>query len=177
MATIVSFEGREPVIDESAWLAPTAVVIGDVEIGPEASIWYGAVLRGDFDRIVVGAGTSLQDNAVVHVAPGHPTLIGNRVTVGHGALLEGCRVEAGAMVGMGAVVLRDAVVGAGALLAAGCVLPERRRAEARCIAAGTPARVVKRLEGEVADRVAEGSSEYADLARRYRASAVHRPVP
>lgn len=172
MALCLSLDGKQPRVDESAWLAPTAVLIGDVEIGAEASVWFGAVLRADFDRIVVGSGTSVQDNAVLHVAPGHPTLVGDRVTIGHGALLEGCRIEDGALIGMGAVVLRETTVGEGALLAAGAVLAERRTIEPGVIAAGTPARIVKRLEGSVRDRVVRGSAEYVSLSAKYRSEGL-----
>lgn len=172
MATCLEFEGKRPVVDPSAWLAPTAVLIGDVEIGAEASVWYGAVLRGDFDRIVVGARSSVQDNAVIHAAPGQPTLVGEGVTVGHGALLEGCAIRAGALVGMGAIALRDSELGEGALLAAGAVLAEGRRIDAGMIAAGTPARPVKRLTGAAAAHVEGGSAAYVSLSRRYRAAGL-----
>src|SRR5687768_9283438 len=101
MATILAFEGTTPEIADDVFLAPTATLIGDVVVGSRASIWFGAVLRGDFDRIEVGEGTSVQDNAVIHCAPGLPTIVGSNVIVGHGALLEGCVVEDWAVIGMG----------------------------------------------------------------------------
>src|SRR5690348_12590551 len=107
---ILPFHGRTPRIAASAFVAPTATVIGDVTIGEEASVWFGAVLRGDVGRIEIGARTSVQDNAVLHTTDRIATIIGDDVTIGHGAVLEGCTVERGALVGMNAVVLHDAVV-------------------------------------------------------------------
>ena len=104
MATIVELGGVRPTIGEEVWLAPTAVLVGDVRVGDRANIWFGAVLRGDSSRITIGAGTSVQDNAVIHCADGLPTVVGKDVIVGHAAMLEGCVVEDGALVGMGAIV-------------------------------------------------------------------------
>jgi len=128
MATIVELDGVRPTVGADVWLAPTAVLIGDVHVGDRASIWFGAVLRGDASRITVGARTSIQDNCVIHCADGLPTEIGEDVVVGHGSLLEGCVIEAGAVIGMGSIVLQRARVGAKAVLGAGAVLSERRDA-------------------------------------------------
>src|SRR5918994_7348726 len=119
MAHLIAFDGKEPRVAPDAFLAPTAVLIGDVVVEEGASVWFGAVLRGDFNRIVVGAGTSVQDNSVIHTNESLPTIIGQNVTVGHLSLLEGCEIEAGALIGMGSVVLNRARVGRRAMLAAG----------------------------------------------------------
>jgi carbonic anhydrase/acetyltransferase-like protein (isoleucine patch superfamily) len=108
---IVEYEGKRPRIGQDVFIAPTAVIIGDVEIGDGASVWYGVVLRGDEGRIVIGRGSNVQDNTVIHTTPKIPTILKEDVTIGHGALLEGCTVEDGAVVGMGAVVLHAAVIG------------------------------------------------------------------
>jgi carbonic anhydrase/acetyltransferase-like protein (isoleucine patch superfamily) len=121
MATLVEVNGVGPTIGADVWLAPTAVLIGDVRVGDRANIWFGAVLRADFDYIEVGEESAIQDNAVLHVARGLPTIVGRRVTVAHGALVEGCVIEDGALIGMGAIVLHHARVGAGTMLAAGAV--------------------------------------------------------
>ena len=147
MATIVELGGVRPTIGADVWLAPTAVLIGDVHVGDRASIWFGAVLRGDSARITIGAGTSVQDNAVIHCARDLPTVVGEDVIVGHGALLEGCVVEDGAVVGMGAIVLQRARLGAGSVLAAGAVLAERREIGPGMLAAGVPAVEKKPLSG------------------------------
>lgn len=134
---------RRPRVHPSVFVAPTASVIGDVEVGEGSSIWYGAVLRGDEDRIRIGSGTNVQDNAVIHCSEGLPTVVGNDVTVGHSALLEGCVVEDGALVGMGAILLHNSRLGAGSVLAAGSVLLEGTEIPAGTLGAGTPARVKK----------------------------------
>src|SRR5262249_59580329 len=113
---IVEYDGKRPQIGEGVFIAPTAVIIGDVEIGDGASIWYGAVLRGDEGRILIGAGSNVQDNAVIHTTAEHPTILKRDVTIGHGALLEGCTIESGAVIGMGAIVLHQAVVGEQAMI-------------------------------------------------------------
>ena len=108
---ILSFEGRAPKIAPTAFIAPTATVIGDVTIGDEASVWFGAVLRGDVGHIEVGARANIQDNAVLHTTDRVPTVVEEGVTIGHGAVLEGCTVRRGALIGMNAVILHDAEVG------------------------------------------------------------------
>jgi carbonic anhydrase/acetyltransferase-like protein (isoleucine patch superfamily) len=167
MATIVELDGVRPTIGRDVWLAPTAVLIGDVRVGDRSSVWFGAVLRGDLSHVEVGEETSVQDNAVLHCAIDLPTVVGSRVTVGHGALLEGCVVEDGAVVGMGSVVLQHARLGAGAMLAAGAVLAERGEIGTRMLAAGVPAREKKPLSG-AAERWTEiAVDDYQELRRRY----------
>src|SRR5690242_8906785 len=124
MATIIELDGVAPSIGEEVFLAPTAVLVGDVRVGDRANIWFGAVLRGDSSHIEIGEEASIQDNTVIHCAEDLPTRVGARVTVGHGALLEGCTIEDEALVGMGAIVLQRAHVGSGAMVAAGAVVPE-----------------------------------------------------
>ena len=161
------FEGKEPRVAEDAFVAPGATLIGDVVLEAESSVWFGAVLRGDFDRIVVGAGSCVQDNAVVHAAEGLPTLIGADVTVGHAAVLEGCVVEDGALIAMGAIVLQRARIGAGALVAAGSVVREGQEIPAGVVAAGVPAVVKKDVDGSSRRWVATAATEYRELRRRY----------
>jgi carbonic anhydrase/acetyltransferase-like protein (isoleucine patch superfamily) len=172
MATLVELDGVRPTIGEAVWLAPTAVLIGDVHVGDRTSIWFGAVLRGDSDRIRIGAGTSVQDNAVVHCAHDLPTVVGDGVVIGHGALLEGCVVEDGAVVGMGAIVLQHAWLGAGSVLAAGAVLPERGRIGAGMLAAGVPAVEKKPLSGSAQTWAETAAAEYQTYRRRYLAGSV-----
>jgi carbonic anhydrase/acetyltransferase-like protein (isoleucine patch superfamily) len=157
----------EPTIAADAFIAPTAVLIGDVVVEEGASVWFGAVLRADFDRIVIGAGSCVQDNAVVHCATVLPTLVGADVTVGHGAMLEGCVVEDGALVGMGAIVLQRARIGAGSMVAAGSVVGEGQEIPSGVLAAGTPAVVKKQLSGSAAEWVERAAKEYQQLRLRY----------
>ncbi|ABG04710.1 Carbonic anhydrases/acetyltransferases isoleucine patch superfamily-like protein [Rubrobacter xylanophilus DSM 9941] len=167
MAHLYPFEGKEPRVAPGAFVAPTAVLIGDVVVEEEASVWFGAVLRADFNRIVIGRGSAVQDNCVIHTAEDRPTLVGAGATVGHMAMLEGCTVEEGALVGMGAVVLRRARVGARAMLAAGTVVREGQEIPAGVLAAGVPARVKKELGGSSGDWVEGAAREYRALRLRY----------
>ena len=157
----------EPQVPDGAFVAPTAILIGAVELGPEASVWFGAVLRADFDRITVGAGSCIQDNAVVHAATGLPTLIGDNVTIGHAALLEGCVVEDDALISMGAIVLQGARVGRGALVAAGSIVREGQDIPPGVVAAGVPAVVKKDVDGSSRRWIETAASEYRELRRRY----------
>lgn len=168
MALIIPFEGRTPVVDPTAWVAPNATLIGDVTIGPGASIWFGAVLRGDCDRIEIGAGSNLQDNVVVHTDTGIPTIVGENVGVGHLALLHGTRVGAGSLIGMGAKLLNDSVVGEGGFVAAGALVLEGQRIESGHLAAGVPAKDRGPMTDEMAERVRSNAFVYQDLSARYR---------
>jgi len=172
MATLVELGGVRPTIGADVWLAPTAVLIGDVHVGDRANIWFGAVLRGDSARITIGAGSSVQDNAVVHCARDLPTVVGEDVIVGHGALLEGCVVEDGAVVGMGAIVLQRARLGAGSVLAAGAVLPERREVGPGMLAAGVPAAEKKPLSGSAKTWTETAAAEYQTYRQRYLTTSV-----
>ena len=156
-----------PTIGRDVWLAPNAVLVGDVHVGDNASIWFGAVLRGDSSAIHIGAGTSVQDNAVIHCAKDLPTVVGDDVIVGHGAMLEGCVIEDGAIVGMGAIVLQRARLGAGSMLAAGAVLAEGAEVAAGTLAAGVPAREKKPLSGSAQAWSETAAGEYQHYRRRY----------
>ena len=147
-----TFEGQSPVVHPSAWLAPGSVVIGNVEIGEDASVWYGSVLRGDINSIRVGARSNIQDQCVIHVTRDQYSVsIGDEVTVGHRAVVHGSTVENGALVGIGAVVLDGARVGHHAWVAAGALVPPGMSVEPETLVAGVPAKVVRRLtEDELA---------------------------
>jgi carbonic anhydrase/acetyltransferase-like protein (isoleucine patch superfamily) len=164
---LYGFEGKEPRVADDAFVAPSATLIGDVFLEAESSVWFGAVLRGDFGQIVVGKGSCVQDNAVVHTAEGLPTIVGANVTVGHAAMLEGCVVEDGAVIAMGAIVLQRARVGAGALVAAGSVVREGQVIPAGALAAGVPAVVKKDIDGSSRQWVETAAAEYRELRRRY----------
>jgi carbonic anhydrase/acetyltransferase-like protein (isoleucine patch superfamily) len=174
MALILPFNGKAPRIHPSAFVAPSAVVIGDVTVGPEASIWFGAVLRGDHSDhgILVGARSSVQDNCVVHVGDWAPTVIGEDVTVGHGAKFESCTVGNRTVVGMNAVILQNAEVGVECVLAANTVVLSDAVIPPRSLVAGVPGRVKKSLEGASADWIAGGGQHYVDLSRAYLAEGI-----
>ncbi len=176
---ILSYGGKTPRIHPTAFVAPTAVVIGDVEIGPEASIWFGTVLRGDEAAfgIVVGARTSIQDNCVVHVSARGPTLIGDDCTIGHGATFESCEIRRGALVGMNAVLLHGVVVGEEALVAAGSVVPAGLYIPRRMLVAGVPATIRKALEGESAEWIGSSAAHYVAKAGKYLQEGIGRVGP
>ncbi len=176
MANLIEFGGRRPRVHPDAFLAPTATLIGDVEIGPGSSVWFGAVLRADDPGhgIRVGARTSIQDNCVIHVSARGPTLVGDEVTVGHGAVFESCTIGRGALIGMNAVLLQGVVVGEEALVAALSVVPAGMEVPARTLVAGTPARIRKSLEGPSAAWIQGSAEHYAELARAYRRQGVDR---
>lgn len=169
MAQIFTFDGIAPRIHESAFIAPTAVLIGDVEVGPEASIWYGAVVRSDHPDhgIRIGARSSIQDNCVLHVSGRGPTVVEDEATVGHGAAFESCVVGRKALIGMNAVILHGAVLGEGCLVAALSVVPEGMEVPPWSLVAGAPARVRKTLEGETAEWIHVSADHYVALSRRY----------
>jgi carbonic anhydrase/acetyltransferase-like protein (isoleucine patch superfamily) len=177
MATLVELDGVSPSIGEGVFLAPTAVLIGDVRVGARANIWFGAVLRGDGARIEIGAECSIQDNAVIHCAKDLPTVIGDRVVVGHGALLEGCVIEAEALIGMGAVVLQRARVGTQAMVAAGAVVSEGAVVAPGVLSAGVPAREKKQLSGSALKWTRTAADTYQGYSRRYMTAASVRIVP
>jgi len=156
-----------PNIDPSAFIHPQAVIIGDVTIGPESSVWPGAVLRGDSNSISVGARTSIQDGAIIHTTRSDSTRIGDGVVVGHLAHMEGCTVEDGALIGSGSVVLPRAVIGAGALVAAGAVVPNDVVVPALALARGVPAKIVEGAAPQ--DVIAESVDTYVHNAAWYNA--------
>ena len=169
MAVILPYAGIHPRIHPTAFVAPNATVIGNVSIGERASVWFGAVIRGDEPEheILIGARTSIQDNCVIHVSSQGPTIIGEEVTVGHGAVLESCTIGRGALIGMNAVVLQRATVGEGALIAAGAVVSGGAEIPARSLAAGTPAVVKRELNEGALRSIAEGAEHYVELGRAY----------
>ncbi len=170
MATVLPFDGHEPQIDPTAWIAPTATIIGRVRIGPRASVFYGAVLRGDMDEIVVGEGSNIQDNCVVHTDEGIPTHIGVSVGVGHGAIVHGATVEDGCLIGMGATLLNGSVVRAGAFVAAGTLVREGQEIPAGSLAIGVPAKVRGGLDDAGRERVRRNAIAYQELAQRHHRS-------
>jgi carbonic anhydrase/acetyltransferase-like protein (isoleucine patch superfamily) len=174
MPHLIPFGGKVPRVHPRAFVAPSAVLIGDVEVGEDASIWFGAVLRGDHPDhgIRIGARASVQDNCVLHVSARGPTIVGEEVTVGHGAVFESCEIRRGALIGMNAVILHGAVIGEEALVAALSVVPEGMEVPARTLVAGAPARIRKQLSGESADWVRNSAHHYVELSRSYLAQGI-----
>ncbi len=166
---ILPFGGKTPRIHESAWIAPTATIIGDVEIGPDASVFYGVVLRGDVNAIRVGARTNIQDNCVVHVDRDAPCTLGDDVTVGHLALVHGATVGDGTLVGMKSALLSRSVIGAGSLIAAGAVVLEGQEIPAKSLVAGVPAKVRRELSDEQSEAFIPHAGRYVEVSKNQAA--------
>ncbi|RCG28898.1 gamma carbonic anhydrase family protein [Sphaerisporangium album] len=166
-----------PSIHPEAYVAPSAVVVGRVRLGRGASVWYGAVLRGDDEAIEIGDECNVQDLACLHADPGFPAVLEHRVSVGHRAVVHGAHVEAGALVGIGAVVLNGARVGAGSLVAAGCVVTPGRRVPPGVLFAGVPGAIVRELTDADRATFARTPDNYMAKAARHRAATPVPPTP
>lgn len=165
---IHSFRGIRPLLEDKVYVAPTASIIGDVTLSEGCSCWFGAVLRGDEAHIFLGKNSNIQDNAVIHCDKDVPVMIGENVTVGHGAILHSCTVKDNAMIGMGAVVLGRAVIGEGAVVAAGSVVKEGTLVPANTLYAGIPAVLKKELGPAVQESNIANAMEYVQLSIDYR---------
>jgi carbonic anhydrase/acetyltransferase-like protein (isoleucine patch superfamily) len=163
-----------PWIAQSAWVAPGAYVIGDVHLGEESSVWYGAVLRGDTEPIRIGARTNIQDGCVLHADPGYPAVVGEGCVVGHNAVVHGCEIEDDCLVGMGATILNGAKIGEGSIVAAGAVIPEGREFPPRSLIVGIPAKHVGDVSEEQAADIPRSASEYVERAAAHRESLAKR---
>jgi len=170
---ILPYKGVLPKIHASAFIAPGAVVIGDVEIGPETNVWFGCVIRGDVCHIRIGARTNIQDGTVVHVTREKgPTIIGDNITIGHKALLHACKLEDDSFVGMGATVMDDAVVESRAMVAAGAVLTPKKRVPKGQLWAGSPAKYFRDLKEEELHYIDFSAGHYVKLAQQYKTELV-----
>jgi carbonic anhydrase/acetyltransferase-like protein (isoleucine patch superfamily) len=160
---------RPELLAEDVFIAEHATVVGQVVVKAGASIWFGAVVRGDTERIEIGEGSNIQDLAVLHADPGYPCRIGRDVTVGHGAVIHGATVGDGALIGIRAVVLNGAVIGEGAIVGAGALVPEGREIPARHLAVGMPARALRELSAEEVEKIRQAAEHYRHSAAIYRA--------
>ncbi|HWO76529.1 MAG TPA: gamma carbonic anhydrase family protein [Bacillus sp. (in: firmicutes)] len=158
---------KQPVVHENAYIAPGAILIGDVIISDQASVWFNAVLRGDNSQITVGERSNIQDGAIIHVDPGFPAMIGQDVTIGHNAIIHGCIIEDGALIGMGAAILNGAIVKKGALVAAGALVTEGMVIEEGMLAAGVPAKLMKNLTESQVERLKRGAESYVQKGSMY----------
>ncbi|CAI0436120.1 unnamed protein product [Linum tenue] len=169
--TLMNLFDKVPVVDKGAFVAPSASIIGDVQVGRASSIWYGCVLRGDVNSVSIGSGTNIQDNSLVHVAKSNlagkvlPTIIGDNVTVGHSAVLHGCTVEDEAFIGMGATLLDGVVVEKHGMVAAGALVRQNTRIPAGEVWGGNPAKFLRKLTDEEMAFIAESAANYSNLAQ------------
>ena len=163
-----------PELSRSAWVAPGAYVVGDVRLAEESSVWYGAVLRGDTEPILVGARTNVQDGCILHADPGYPAIVGDECVVGHNAIVHGCEIGEGCLVGMGATILNGAKIGDGSIVAAGALVPEGKEYPPRSLIVGVPAKRVKDVNEEQTADIARGVRTYVERATSHRQSLQRR---
>lgn len=164
---IYELDGVRPKIDPTAWVAPTAVLIGNVIVGPRANIWFGAVLRGDNEPIVVGEGSNIQENSVLHTDMGSPLTIGANCTIGHKVMLHGCTIADGSLIGMGATLLNGAKIGAGSLVGACALVTEGKEIPPGSLVMGAPAKVVRELDAAAQARLLKSAEGYRANAARF----------
>lgn len=165
-----AFDGVQPTVADDAWIAPSAELIGDARLGAGASIWFGAVIRADNTPIVVGARSNIQESAMLHSDADAPLTIGEDVTVGHHAILHGCTVAAGSLIGMGAIVLNHAEIGAESIVGAGALVTEGKAFPPRSLIVGSPARAVRQIDDKTAATLLASAAHYVEKARRYTTS-------
>lgn len=155
--------------EDSIWIAPDAAVIGNVVLGRDVGIWFGAVLRGDNEPIAIGAGSNLQEHTVIHTDPGYPVTVGHGCTIGHRALLHGCTVGDNSLIGMGAIVLNGAVIGKNSLVGAGALVTEGKQFPDNSLIVGAPARLVRELDEATIEELKVSAQHYIANARRFKA--------
>ncbi|MDY0382292.1 MAG: gamma carbonic anhydrase family protein [Atribacterota bacterium] len=165
---IVKFRNKSPLIDSTALVVENATLVGEVYIGKYSSVWFSAVLRGDIESISIGDYTSVQDGSVIHVAENLPTKIGNYVTIGHGAILEGCTVEDFSLIGIGATILNEVVIGKNSIIAAGTVVTPRTIIPAYSMVMGIPGKVVRQIGEEESSYLKEHAEGYVRLMKEYK---------
>jgi carbonic anhydrase/acetyltransferase-like protein (isoleucine patch superfamily) len=165
---IYDYDGRTLKADGAYFVAPSADVIGSVHLGHEASVWFGAVLRGDNDWIHIGAGTNVQDGSIIHVDPGVPVVVGANVTIGHGVMLHGCVIEDGCLIGNRAMVLDGARIGAGSLIGAGAVVTPNKVIPPGSVVMGSPGRIIRQVEPRDLEWITHGNEAYRIKARDYQ---------
>lgn len=165
---IYSLDGIAPDIDPAAWVAPDANIIGAVTLQADTSVWFGATLRGDNERITVGQGSNVQENCVLHTDMGYPLVIGPNCTIGHKAMLHGCTIGAGTLIGMGATILNGAKIGRGCLIGAGALVTEAKEIPDFSLVMGAPGKIVRTLDEAAQARLIASAFGYQKNARRFR---------
>lgn len=165
---IIEFNGHKPDIHESCFIADNATVIGRVELGKNSSIWFGTVVRGDVNYITIGENTNIQDNCTIHVNDDQPTVIGDNVTAGHGAIIHACKIGNNVLIGMGAIVLDGAEIGDNVIIGAGALVPPNKKIPSNSMVIGMPAKVVRELTEEDEAVISATGQHYVELAKKYR---------
>lgn len=164
---IHEFMNNKPNIADDVFLAPGSQIIGNITIGKGCSIWHNATLRADIGTIIIGEYTNIQDNAVVHIEYDYPTIIGNGVTIGHGAIIHGCTINDNCLIGMGAIILNGAVIGENSLIGAGALITEHKEIPPNSLVIGIPGKILRKLTEEEIEKLKESAKEYYNLSRFY----------
>lgn len=164
---IYTFEGKTPKIADGVFVAPNSSVIGNVEVAENASVWFGVVIRGDNDLMRIGEGSNIQDNSVLHSDPGFPLTIGRNCTIGHSAIVHGCTIGDGTLIGMGATILNGAVIGQNCLIGAGALVTENSKIPDNSLVVGAPARVKRSLSEEQIETLGENARHYQENSKRF----------
>jgi carbonic anhydrase/acetyltransferase-like protein (isoleucine patch superfamily) len=164
----MNFKGKSPKISETAFIADSADIIGNVEIGDFSSVWFNAVIRGDRNKIRIGNRTSIQDNVVIHINPEHEVQVGDDVSVGHGAVLHGCRIGNNVLIGMNSTVLNGAEIGNNSIVGANALIPEGKKFLENCLIIGVPGKVKREIEEAEIEAIAKNAEEYVELGKKYR---------
>lgn len=165
---IIEFYGKKPNIHETCFIAPNAALIGDIAIDEYSSVWYNAVVRADINQIRIGRRTNIQDNSVLHVEEDYPMQIGDNVLIGHNAVIHGCKIGNGALIGIGAIIFNGAEIGESAIVGIGSLVTENTKIPPKSLALGIPAKIVKELTPQHIDSIKKGVNIYAELAQKHR---------
>ncbi|WP_435136447.1 gamma carbonic anhydrase family protein [Pseudopelagicola sp. nBUS_19] len=165
---IYTLDGFAPTLAETSWIAPDANIVGNVTIAEMASVWFGCTLRGDNELILIGAGSNIQENTVMHTDPGHPIIIGDNCTIGHKAMLHGCSIGENSLIGMGATVLNGAKIGRNCLIGAGTLITENKNIPDGNLVMGVPGKVVRALDVATIESLLNSAIHYQENARRFR---------
>lgn len=165
--TLYALGDKSPDVAADAWVAPRSLVIGDIVLGPKTSIWFGATLRGDNERITIGAGSNVQENSVLHTDMGYPLDVGAGCTIGHKAMLHGCTIGENSLIGMGATVLNGAVIGKNCLIGGGALITEGKHIPDGSLVMGVPGRVVRMLDDDAIEKLRQSALHYQETAARF----------
>ena len=165
---IKEFNGKYPTIDNTAYISESVDIIGDVLIEKDVNIWFGARLRADMNRIVVGENSNIQENSVIHIDKEHETIIGKNVTIGHGAIIHGCNISDNVLVGMGAIILNGAKIGNNTIIGAGALVTQGKSFDDGVLVLGNPAKVIRKLTEEEIQSIQKSADNYVDLSKKYK---------
>lgn len=169
MALIMPYESAAPKIDQSVFLAPNATVVGDVTIGEGASVWFGAVIRGDFQPVVIGKNTNIQDNATIHVMYEYPTTIGEGVIIGHNVIIHAKSIGDHSLIGMGSIIMGNTIIGENVIIGAGSIIERDRKIPPNSIVYGRPAQIIRGLRDDEIEALKESALSYREVAAKYKA--------